>query len=90
MVLRLLCEKFKRIHTASLNSLKHKIHSNYLQCQFLLLTKCTYLDGDDQPPSNIQEHKVICSENHTKYINALFEQNTPFRNIQPGGSYSYR
>jgi hypothetical protein len=33
---------------------------------------------------------VICSENHKKYINALFGQNTPFLNVQPGGSYSYR
>jgi hypothetical protein len=33
---------------------------------------------------------VICTENHTKYINALFGQNTPFLNVQPGGSYSYR
>jgi len=33
---------------------------------------------------------IICSENHTKYINAVFEQNTPFLNVHPGGSYSYR
>jgi hypothetical protein len=33
---------------------------------------------------------VICSQNHTKYISAIFGQNITFLNVQPVGSYSYR
>jgi len=31
---------------------------------------------------------VICSEIHTKHINAACEQNVEFVNVKPGGAYN--
>jgi hypothetical protein len=34
------------------------------------------------------EITAVCSEIHTKYINALRAQNVQFVNVKPGGTYS--
>ena len=31
---------------------------------------------------------AVCSQIHTKHINALCEQNVEFVNVKPGGTYS--
>jgi hypothetical protein len=33
---------------------------------------------------------AVCSEIHTKHINALCGQNVEFVNVKPGGTYSNR
>ena len=33
---------------------------------------------------------AVCSQIHTKYINALCGQNVEFVNVKPGGTYSNR
>ena len=33
---------------------------------------------------------AVCSQIHTKHINALCGQNVEFVNVKPGGKYSHR
>ena len=78
MVSRIMYEKFKRSHTASLNCLNQKIHPNYLNFSSYCALNALYLDEDDKLPSSVYSKNimVICSGNHTKYINAFCGQNT--------------